>query len=111
MQQGADSLRISDMVVQLHCCAQTYPETITPMSSIDSTHRQKRILNCTCGRRFRHGPYAGRLLEDAVEGLITQKLHPERDAWLTLDVIEKEGRLISIDNRRLWCLHEFHLKV
>jgi hypothetical protein len=34
-------------------------------------------------------------------------LHPERDTWFTLDVIEKEGRLISIDNRRLWCLHEF----
>ncbi len=38
------------------------------------------------------------------------RLHPERDDWLTLDVIEKEGKLISIDNRRLWCLKEFHCR-
>ena len=45
---------------------------------------------------------------DVVDDLLAGKLHPERDDWLTLNVIDKGGRLITVDNRRLWYLQEFH---
>jgi hypothetical protein len=79
---------------------------------------EDRLVDCTqirysqasCARRFRRGPYAGRLLANVVDDLLAERLNPGRDDWLTLDVIEKEGKLISIDNRRLWCLKEFYLR-
>ena len=65
----------------------------------------------SCAGRFRHCPYAGRLLEDAVKDLIEQKTDAARDTWWTLDVIERGGHLIFVDNGRLWCLHEFQRRV
>ena len=47
---------------------------------------EERLIRCnelrfwqeSCAMRFRYGPYAGRLLEDAVVDLIQRKLDPER---------------------------------
>ena len=82
---------------------------------VKSEPAEERLVECnrirysqdSCARRFRHGPYAGLLIVDAVRDLTAKRLHPERDDWLTLDVVSKENKLISMDNRRLWCLHEF----
>jgi len=80
---------------------------------------EERLVECTrirytqdsCSRRFRHGPHAGRLLTDVVEDLVAERLHPERSSWLTLDVVERKRSLVSVDNRRLWCLHEFQRRI
>lgn len=63
-----------------------------------------------CSPIFKGGPYAGRPLEDCIKDLKARRIDPERDEWMTLDVmkdVENTGKLISVDNRRLFCLKEY----
>lgn len=63
----------------------------------------------SCREIFKGGPYRGRKLEECTAGLIAGKLDPTRTQWLTLDVVKdtQDGKLWSIDNRRLKCLKEY----
>lgn len=56
-----------------------------------------------CSDRFRGGRY----LEDTIQALLNGSVDPQRDEWLVLEVVKKDGRLLSNDNRRLYCLKEY----
>lgn len=63
----------------------------------------------SCSEIFKRGPYRDRKLEECTAGLIAGKDDPTRDKWLTLDVVKdtQDGKLWSIDNRRLKCLKDY----
>ena len=69
--------------------------------------REIRYSQASCSSKFRHGPYQGCLLEVVVDDLIRGTVKPLEDDWFVLDVVKRDGKLISVDNRRLFCLHEF----
>ena len=48
-----------------------------------------------------------RAIRNVISGFIRGDVDPQRDAWLILQVVKKGDRLISMDNRRLRCLHEW----
>ena len=58
----------------------------------------------TCAGTFGGGPYAGRPLHEATADLIRGALDPLQHDWLVLDVVKRGSRLVSVDNRRLYCL-------
>ena len=66
-----------------------------------------RYSEFSCGSRFRNGPYAKQSLWNVVNHLENGILHPSKDTWLTLHVVEKNNKFISMDNQRLWCFHEW----
>ena len=47
----------------------------------------------TCSGRFRGGPYAGRLLHEAIAALPSGNLDPLQDDWLMFDVVRRNARL------------------
>ena len=49
----------------------------------------------------------GRSLADLVEQLCRDEVHPLRDSFLRLRVWHFRGKLISRDNRRLYCLKKY----
>ncbi|CAE7202123.1 unnamed protein product, partial [Symbiodinium pilosum] len=55
------------------------------------------------GERFS----CGRRMQDTVEDLMDDQVNPERDQFLRLTAMSVGGRLISRNNRRLWCLKEY----
>ena len=64
---------------------------------------QLRYTQAECSRRFRGGPYEGLELRMCIRDLIDGRERPDSD-WLTLEVVRKNGRLYSLNNRRLYCL-------
>ena len=71
--------------------------------------RDLRYTQGSCSETFNGGPYRGCKLEECIAGLIAGKDDPTRAPWLTLDVVKttQDGKLWSIDNRRLKCLKEY----
>ena len=53
----------------------------------------------------------GTRLDVVTQQLISQEIDPLQDPWFLLDVVEWGGRLYSIDNRRLYCLHQYQKHV
>ncbi|CAE8648124.1 unnamed protein product [Polarella glacialis] len=67
----------------------------------------------TCKRRLRGWPYGEMLLGEVVDKWVKGEFHlnPEQDDWLLLEVVRRNGKLYSIDNRRLRILHEYQRRV
>eukprot|EP00438_Fugacium_kawagutii_P004197 Skav215929 [mRNA] locus=scaffold226:310853:312255:+ [translate_table: standard] len=60
-----------------------------------------------CSAKFQGGPYM--TLQDCLDALIAKQIDPENEAWMTLRVIKdvRRHKLVSVDNRRLWCLKKY----
>eukprot|EP00929_Paragymnodinium_shiwhaense_P000536 TRINITY_DN100781_c0_g1_i1.p1 TRINITY_DN100781_c0_g1~~TRINITY_DN100781_c0_g1_i1.p1 ORF type:complete len:573 (-),score=58.29 TRINITY_DN100781_c0_g1_i1:265-1983(-) len=73
-----------------------------------------RFTQASISERFRSGRYSGEHSGLPISTLVGD-LHTGRvqigDDFLVLDVVEYEGRLRSLRNRRLWCLKEYALQV
>ena len=78
-----------------------------PVEEITGPVQQLLYSQWTCSSRFRGGPYAGRLLHEAIADLTSGNLDPLQDDWLVLDVVRRNARLFSVDNRRLFCLRSW----
>lgn len=74
-----------------------FEEMIVPVKNIAYTQRW-------CSNYFRGGPYAGEQLQVVIDYLISGAIDPLNDSWLTLDIVKRNGKLQSVDNRRLYCL-------
>eukprot|EP00746_Dinoflagellata_sp_MGD_P066773 gnl/MRDRNA2_/MRDRNA2_276210_c0_seq1.p1 gnl/MRDRNA2_/MRDRNA2_276210_c0~~gnl/MRDRNA2_/MRDRNA2_276210_c0_seq1.p1 ORF type:complete len:208 (+),score=53.61 gnl/MRDRNA2_/MRDRNA2_276210_c0_seq1:43-624(+) len=61
----------------------------------------------SCSRRFSDG----RRLEDTISELVDGTIDPLKHPKFVLHVIKRDGKLHSVDNRRLYCLKEFQKKV
>ena len=73
---------------------------------------QLRFTQCSCGAKFRGGPYANKHLNDFIQDLISKGPKEScklilKETWLVLDIMKYNGGLRSIDNRRLHCLKEY----
>ena len=84
----------SDMMI---ACA-TSRQTV-PVHNVKFSHRSIK-------RRFDDG----RPLAYLVEQLCRDEVHPLRDSFLRLRVWHFRGKLISRDNRRLYCLKKYQQK-
>ncbi len=66
-----------------------------------------RYTQSSCSCVFRDG----RSLEQSVADLVDGRVDALRDEWLTLDVVLLNGKLYSVNNRRLYCLKQFQILV
>ena len=67
----------------------------------------------SCAKRFRGGPFGGKLLEEVIEAWVrgVAAIDPLKDEWLIFDVVRREDKLYSVDNRRLHMLKEYQRRV
>jgi hypothetical protein len=77
-------------------------EVIVPCTKLRFTQR-------ACSGRFR----CGRLLGETIEALVSGAIDPLdlRHHWLVLQVVRRGEKMLSVDNRRLYCLHKFQRHV
>ena len=73
---------------------------------------QLLFTQAKCSAQFKGGPYKNKHLNYFIHDLISK--HPKescelilKEKWLVLDIMKYNGRLWSIDNRRLHCLQEY----
>ena len=111
---NGDRMRVDQ---SLHRLRMSLPGSHAPLGEpMDAPHENVectvlRYSQTSCGGKFRGGPYAGQPLQVVIDGLMSGEVLPLEHEWMTLDVVQKDGRLISVDNRRLYCLHEHQRQI